>query len=239
MVRGGNQWQLERLRRNRRPAPAHSRVPPRTLSQWRYTRSACGRALRSSTVCHAYRLDLLRASIRFGLWMLFGRRGLGQTCSNSISPRRWAAISFIASTRSCPKLGFFDAGRMTLPVSRNLRVGFCDVDCDVTLLRIGENDRFCVVARPCAAELTATANASEAPQFQELRRHSRSSPLTGSHTTRPIHTQEVTGSSPVAPTIRINNIQTRWLTSYGSTPKTGEQPRSEINQAHNTLTRSL
>jgi hypothetical protein len=45
------------------------------------------------------------------------------------------------------------------------------------------------------------SNADEAPNFQDLRRHSRSSPLTASYTTRPIHTQEVTGSSPVAPTI--------------------------------------
>ena len=42
------------------------------------------RVLRRSSVCHAYRLDLLRASARFGLRMFFGGCGLGQTCSNSI-----------------------------------------------------------------------------------------------------------------------------------------------------------
>jgi hypothetical protein len=111
-------------------------------------------ALRRSNVCHAYGRDLLRASVRLGLRMLFGRCGLGQTCSNSISPRRWAAISFIASTRSCPKLGFCDAGRIPLPVSRSLTAGFCDVDCDVTPPRIGENDRFAVVARQFAPSLS-------------------------------------------------------------------------------------
>jgi len=69
---------------------------------------------------------------------------------------------------------------------------FCDVDCDVTLLRIGQNDRFSAAARQHSTQLTKNANAGEAPKFQELRRHSRSSPLTASHAIRPIHTQAVT-----------------------------------------------
>jgi hypothetical protein len=105
--------------------------------------------------------------------MLFAGPGFGQTCSNSISPRRWAAISFIASTRSCPKLHFCNHGRIPLPLSRNLRERFCDVHCHVTLPRVGENDRFCAAARQRSIPLTAPAIASEAPQFQELRRHSR------------------------------------------------------------------
>jgi hypothetical protein len=55
-------------------------------------------------------------------------------------------------------------------------------------------------------QLIINANASEASQIQELR---RPSPLTASHTTRPIHTQEVTGSSPVAPT--IPTFQNQWF----------------------------
>ena len=86
-----------------------------------------------------------------------------------------------------------------MPYSR-----FCDVDCGVTRLRIGENDRFFAGARSHRRYPAQARNASEAPQFQELRRHSQSSPLTTSHTTRPIHTQEVTGSSPVAPTIPLS-----------------------------------
>ena len=93
---------------------------------------------------------------------------------------------------------------------------FCDVDCDVTLPRIGENDRFCADTRRCSTRLTVSSNAGEAPQFQELRRHSRSSPLTASHTTRPIHTQEVTGSSPVAPTILLQ-IRSRQVLPIGGT----------------------
>src|SRR5579863_9455222 len=60
-----------------------------------------------------------------------------------------------------------------------------------------------------ATERFINANASEAPQFQEPRQHSRPSPLTTSHTTRPIHTQEVAGSSPRAPTIQINSLKLR------------------------------
>src|ERR1700722_14570150 len=50
--------------------------------------------------------------------------------------------------------------------------------------------------------LIINANASEATQSQELLWHAQSSPLTASHTTLPIHTQEVAGSSPAAPTIK-------------------------------------
>src|SRR5581483_2383024 len=85
---------------------------------------------------------------------------------------------------------------------------FCDVDCDVTRLRIGENDRFCVAARQFAAELIVNPNAGEDPQFQEVRLRSRSLTLTASHTTRPIHTQGVTGSAPVAPTIPFGRHRT-------------------------------
>ena len=84
---------------------------------------------------------------------------------------------------------------------------FCDVDCDVTLLRIDQIDRFGAAARQCSTHPTRNTNAGEAPRFQELRRHPRSSPLAVSRTTRPIHTQEVTGSSPVAPTIQTNNLR--------------------------------
>jgi hypothetical protein len=79
---------------------------------------------------------------------------------------------------------------------------FCDVDCDLTHLRIGEIDRFRAYTRECSMRLIINANASEASQFQALRRHSQSSPLTASHPSRPIHTQEVAGSSPAAPTIK-------------------------------------
>jgi len=61
----------------------------------------------------------------------------------------------------------------------------CDVDCDVTLLRIGQNDRFCAAAQQRSMRLNSNANASEALQFQELRRHPPSSPLTASHATQP------------------------------------------------------
>jgi hypothetical protein len=87
--------------------------------------------------------------------------------------------------------------------------GVCAVDCDITQPRKGHIDAFCAIARPGSAfPLCFPANAGEAPQLQELRRHSRSSPLTASQPTRPIHTQEVTGSSPVAPTIHFKQIQT-------------------------------
>src|SRR5579871_5102597 len=90
---------------------------------------------------------------------------------------------------------------------------FCDVDCDVTLLRIGENDRFCAATRRCSAKRSILANASEVRSTKELHRHSQSSPLTTSHTIRPIHTQEVTGSSPVAPTIQSGSIDHQPLRS--------------------------
>jgi hypothetical protein len=76
----------------------------------------------------------------------------------------------------------------------------CDVDSDVT--KIGQNDRFCAATRRCSTQLSKSESANEASQYQELRRQSRASPVTTSHTARPIHTQEVTGSSPVAPTLR-------------------------------------
>lgn len=60
--------------------------------------------------------------------------------------------------------------------------------CDVTLLRIGQNNGFCAVARQRSTQFSTNANADEAPQFQEFRRHSRSSPPAASHTTKPIHT---------------------------------------------------
>src|SRR6202000_2636142 len=43
---------------------------------------------------------------------------------------------------------------------------------------------------------------------RNLRRHSRSSPLTASHPSRPLPTPGGTGSSPVAPTIHGKQIQT-------------------------------
>jgi hypothetical protein len=55
----------------------------------------------------------------------------------------------------------------------------------VTRLRIDQNDRF-FPAAPSA-------------QSGSAQTRMRSSPLATSHTTRPIHTQELTGSSPVAP----------------------------------------
>jgi hypothetical protein len=76
------------------------------------------RALRCSSVCHAYHLYLLPVPVRFCLRTLFGRRVLGQTCSNSIWPRRCAETSFMASMRSCPKLGFFDATCMPYYAAR-------------------------------------------------------------------------------------------------------------------------
>ena len=87
-----------------------------------------------------------------------------------------------------------------------MRRRICDVDCDVTLSRIGQNDRFFAIARRVETAFSVDANASEAPRIQELRRHSRSSMLTASRATRPIHTQEVTGSSPVAPTIWFHKL---------------------------------
>ena len=44
-----------------------------------------------------------------------------------------------------------------------------------------------------------------------------------------LHTQEVTGSSPVAPTIRINNLQAVRLTSYG--PRRRSENLSPVESA--------
>ena len=112
---------------------------------------------------------------------------------------------------------------------------FCDVDCDVTLLRIGQNDRFSAGARQFAGKLSKGANAGEAPQFQELRRHSGPSPLTASHTTRPIHTQEVTGSSPVAPTIFFHQFpdldEKGGVHRASLTPKSSYKTRLDLEPA--------
>ena len=116
-----------------------------------------------------------------------GMRGFGNTCSNSISPRWCARTNFIASTRSCPKLGFFEDWLIPLPVCRNRRLSFVTRIVTQPSSELTKLTDFC-----CCSRVLDTAqqlhNCQRSPQLHELRRHLRSSALTASHTTRPIHT---------------------------------------------------
>jgi hypothetical protein len=160
---GGHQ---RRLGRQRRISIRHRRIAEFLLLPLRNTDTLAqlaSRALWRSNVRHAYRLDLLRGFVRFGLRMLFGRGRLGQTRSN----RSHRAISFIATTRSCPELGFCDAGRISVTSIPHPRARFCDADCDVARLRIGPNDRFWASARWRSAWLSTKCERRRSPSISK------------------------------------------------------------------------
>jgi hypothetical protein len=79
----------------------------------------------------------------------------------------------------------------------------CDVDCDVTPLRIGVRAAFCTSTQLCAVALTIHARTSEAPENPEACWHSRSTAHTDEQSAMLAYKREVRGSSPRPPTNRI------------------------------------
>jgi hypothetical protein len=79
------------------------------------------RALRRSYVCHAYRLDLLRAPVRLACG---GSMWLGPNLLQFDLTAQMGSNHFIASTRSFPKVGCFERRGIRLSLCRNLRGNF-------------------------------------------------------------------------------------------------------------------
>jgi hypothetical protein len=104
---------------------------------------------------------LARGIVRFRVD--FTRRSFGHNWSGSISPRWWASTNFMASTRSCPKLGFFEDWLIQLPVCRNRRRSFCDADCDAAPGRMGGIGRCCTGARQCSTSSGVTQARARPP----------------------------------------------------------------------------
>ena len=83
----------------------------------------------------------------------------------------------------------------------------CDAICDVTRFSYAAISPMGTVPHECPTVRNIRATASEASDKIEACWQSRSAVLNQAQSAVTIHTQEVWGSSPRAPTITFNNLQ--------------------------------